>query len=452
MRRGLPALLVLVAACSSPAVDLDVSTSVLDIATTSTTTVATTTASPVVPTTRDPRPEPVRPDVATVVPIRPVLISDDDGSGLAEVTADQIVEWVNKANDVFEPARFGFSFDPNEPIATYRDTLLTDFADSDGLALLARIERGNEAASDYPDELVVFFNRGPVSEEVGSYHLNFVMMGDRETAMLCDAPDPGLLAHRIGLHLALPHTFAALHDSLSEAADTLADALQNPEGFDGDGFDDTLPDPGVYDGLQCSPESSLRVGGLDFELPRENIMSHYQERSALTLDQAERARWMLELRRANGMAVPSNTQAGDAIEAEEALVATRGRCGLGSLQSMSDFVGYQWFGSDQLLQPSEEGCTLDFELTVPEGGRYELIALATRSPESGAVDISVEGERFRFEDLYAPVVVATGPLLVGETSLEPGTVLVSLTVVGTNARSSGSSVGVDGFILRRLDP
>ncbi len=155
---------------------------------------------------------------------------------------------------------------------------------------------------------------------------------------------------------------------------------------------------------------------------------------------------------ANGMAVQSNTVTQDAIEAEDALIGTSGPCGFASIESMQPWVGYQWVDADQLLVPSQEDCVIEFELPVAEAGRYELVALATRAPGYGAVEVAVDEERFSLEDLYAPVVMATGPLSVGETTLQAGTVRVSVEVVGSNTQSSGSSIGIDGFLLRRLDP
>lgn len=90
---------------------------------------------------------------------------------------------------------------------------------------------------------------------------------------------------------------------------------------------------------------------------------------------------------------------------------------------------------------------LDFEIPVPEAGTYGLVALATRSPQYGAVEFLVDGEPFTFEDLYAPLVVASGPILLGESTLGPGTITITVEVVGINTRSTDSSVGLDGFAL-----
>lgn len=454
MERGLAAFLILLGACSSTGVDLDVSTSVLDVATTTTeaTTSTTSTTPAQTTTTIDTALEPILPDVATVVPIRPILLADDAGTRRADTTPEHLAAWVRSANGIFERAGIGFSYDPGEEMVLVEDTLLNGMTWSEAPGFVERVLRANEVAARYPGELVVMFKKGPMEGEPGSPHLNFVMMGEWADDSLCGEPDVGLLAHEIGRYLALPHTFTSIHPSVADAADTLADATQDPNAFDGDGFADTPPDPGVYEEHQCASEETVRIGGLEFELPRTNIMSHYQERSELSLQQAERARWMMSLRLANGMAVPSNTVTGGVIEAEDALIGTMGPCGFASIEGMQRLVGYQWVDADQLLVRSEEDCVIEFDLPVAAAGRYELIVLATRAPSYGAVELAVDEEPFSLEDLYAPIVVATGPVSVGETTLEAGTVRVRVEVVGSNTESSGGSVGIDGFLLRQLDP
>ena len=115
MRRVLPGLLLVAVACTSGTVDLDVSTSVIDIPTTTTTAQLsrTTTTAPLLPsTTIDEGLQPIVPDVAQVVPIRPVLLSDDSGQARAEVDPDRLVTWIVEANQVYASARIGFSYDP----------------------------------------------------------------------------------------------------------------------------------------------------------------------------------------------------------------------------------------------------------------------------------------------------------------------------------------------------
>ena len=446
---GLVLLVGFVAACESDTIDLDVSTSVLDIETTTTSTepppTTTTTQPPT--TTTDPGPQPIVPDVARVVPLRPVLLSNDDGSGASVVSSEEIIEWVVAANEAFAPARIGFSYDPRVEIETIRDTLVNGLAGPGSPRWVDRVVRANELAARYPGEIVVFFRAEPAGPEVGSHHLNFVMMAEWEDELMCGEPDRTALAHRVGLYLGMPHTFSSIHETATDAADTLSDALQDPSVFDGDDFAGTLPDPAVYPEHQCSGDQMVTIGGIELELPRSNLMSHYEERSQLSLAQADRARWTLDLREANQLAAPSNAVVVDTHEAEDVLVATRGPCGLGSVEDMAELVGYQWIEADQLVFPSAENCMLDFEIPVPAEGSYDLVALATRSPQYGAVEFQVDGEPFTLEDLYAPLVVASGPILLGESTLGPGTITITVEIVGTNTRSSGSSVGFDGFAL-----
>lgn len=448
MRRLLAALLIVLAGCTSSTVDLDVSTSVLDLPTTTTTSVvaATTTTEPPATTTTEQGLEPIVPDVASVIPLRPVLLSNDGGGDRARLDPEQMLAWVNEANRVFAPSRIGFSYDPNEAPDEVSSTLVNEMSGPGSAGWTDRVVRANEIAAAFPGELVVFVSGAGSDDEVGSLHLDFVMIREGATD-LCGESDTGLLAHRIGLYLGLPHTYSAVNDSTAEAADALSDALQDVAVFDGDGFGDTLPDPGIHPEHACSGEETVRVGGIEFELPRTNIMSHYPERSQLTLEQADRARWALELRRARQMASPSNIVGADVHEAQDALSGTSGPCGLASVERIDRSIGFHWIGGDHLDVPSEEGCVLEFEIPVPEPGTYDVVALATRAPDHGAVEFMVDGERFALEDLYAPVLVTTGATVVGQTTLDAGSVVIGVDVVGTNARSLGSSAGIDGFAL-----
>lgn len=449
MRRVLPGLLLVAVACTSGTVDLDVSTSVIDIPTTTTTAQLsrTTTTAPLQPsTTIDDGLQPIVPDVAQVVPIRPVLLSDDSGQARAEVDPDRLVTWILAANQVYASARIGFSYDPRDEWDVIADTPANRIGAQDAPGWVDRVLRANAIAESYPGELVVLFSGAGVDEEIGSHHLGFVLMGEPEGELMCESADSLLLAHRIGLYLGLPHTFSTIHESVAEAADTLSDQLQDRSVFDGDGFDDTHPDPGVYAVTQCQGADTLVVGGVSFDLPRDNLMSHYPERSQLTLTQIERVRWGLAQRKANDMAVPVNDLDGHR-EAEVALSATAGPCGLGSVESLVELVGYQWVEADHLVFPSSEGCRLEFTIEVTEPGTYEVLATATRGPSHGAVEFLVDGEPFILEDLYAPLVIATGPLSLGTTTLEAGSVVIGIQVVGSNTLSSASSIAIDGFAL-----
>lgn len=450
MRRVVPGVLLVAVACTSSTVDLNVSTSVIDIPTTTSTAEVlrstTTTAPRQSTTTLDEGLQPIVPDAARVVPIRPVLLADDSGANPGSLDPSEIAEWVSRANEAFAPARIGFSYDPGAPFDVVTDSVVNGIEGPESAGWSEIVVRANAIASRYPGELVVLSSGLERDNEIGSHHLDFVLLGDKRTELMCGNPDPLLLAHRIGLYFGLPHTFAAIHESVAEAADTLSDQQQDPAAFDGDSFDDTLPDPGLYPLSQCDERRSMTIGGVDFELPRDNLMSHFSERFEITLSQVDRVRWMFDLRRANGMAVSVNAVV-DHQEAESTLSATSGPCGLGAVESLLQYVGYQWVEADHLVFPSSEGCRLEFTIDVTEPGTYEVVASGTRGPSHGAVEFLVDGEAFLLEDLYAPLVMATGPLSLGTTTLEAGSVVVGIQVVGSNTLSSASSVAIDGFAL-----
>lgn len=450
MGRGLICLLLVVTACSQVGVDLEVSTSVIDIPTTSTSAPLVsppTSTRPATTTTVGDAVQPVIPDAANVVPLRFVPLADDDGGRQATIDPAAVADWVIRANEIFAPARIGFSYDPGEDVEVVTDTLLNEMKGSSSPGWEQRVARANDVVARYPGEAVVLVTGVAGLAEFGSSYVDFLVVGEPDAETLCGVSDPTALAHRLGLYLGLPHTFASIFESTSEAADALSDALQSETVFDGDSFASTLPDPGVYAEYQCEDVDSVRIGGLQFELPRTNLMSHFPERAEITLSQADRVRWFLELRRSNGMALPANDVFDQPLQAQDLLSATAGPCGLGALELLGGEMAVLWIGSDQLVFPAGEGCRLEFTVPVPEAGSYELWAMSARGPAYGAIELLVGDERSRLEDLYAPVMVPTGALSLGQVTLDADVVVISVEVIGANALSSGASVPIDGFAL-----
>ena len=164
--------------------------------------------------------------------------------------------------------------------------------------------------------------------------------------------------------------------------------------FDGDGFGDTPPDPSIRS-LECDRRQEITLGGIAFRLPRQNIMSYYDERAGLSPLQIRRVRWVLDARSAGGMALPRNTAARDPIEAEslEVLAEEGART---SVQRMSGFGVEQWSDEAQL-----------------------------------------------FIDLYAPMVLPSGAIPLGSETLERGAHRLTFTSVGKSDASLGFRFGID---------
>jgi hypothetical protein len=141
----------------------------------------------------------------------------------------------------------------------------------------------NAVAAQYANKITVFFRFGPDAGPTGggfsSNSYNFVVMPGFSVTQVCGHQNLGLLAHELGHYMGLSHTFPLDgFDSVAEAQTYFDNNGNNPQSFDGDGLADTLPDPNVgTEVFQCRHTTSLTLNGYQFILPRNNIMSYYDE-------------------------------------------------------------------------------------------------------------------------------------------------------------------------------
>ncbi len=104
--------------------------------------------------------------------------------------------------------------------------------------------------------------------------------------------------------MGLSHTFAREFASVQEAESFFIANGNNPAVFDGDGLSDTPPDPYVnISQVQCQvTTTSLSLNGTQFILPRNNIMSYYDDPAkTITPQQVQIVRQTLEARVQRGL-------------------------------------------------------------------------------------------------------------------------------------------------------
>ncbi len=144
------------------------------------------------------------------------------------------------------------------------------------------------------------------------------------------------------------------------------------------------------------------------------------------------------------------------IEAESLIDRARVTGGSLRVQDMSTFKGI-WGGNAQLWWvEASPGDRLILPLEVPGNGTYDLAGFFTRARDYGIIQIHVNGQPVgELVDGYAPSVEPTDRISFGRVTLKKGVNEVMIELVGKDVRSAGYSggylVGVDGFLLRKMD-
>lgn len=383
------------------------------------------------------------------VPLQVVAVSDDDGRRPARITTEEFNRWVKFTNGVFREAGIQFGFNARTDSAQIRSTVLNNMTGVQDSNWASTKSLANEFAWKYPGRLVVFVRHGPGARASGggfSWHdYDFVVMGSFSAMNHCKHPHFDALAHEIGHYLGLPHTFAGNpFVDIDTAKRHFVDHGSDPGIFDGDGFADTLPDPAIRP-LECERIANLNLAGHEFQLPRKNIMSYYDERDSLTPMQIKRARWVLDRRIRFQMRMTVNRPGRAVLEAESLHVVGAEQAKT-AVQDMDGFGVGNWSGGRQLFCDSQDGATLTLEVPVSKSGRQEIALFATLAPDFGVVQIAVDGKPLgESVDLYAPIVTATGPIILPKIDLAVGKHRLTLTVGGKNQRSIGHRLGIDAL-------
>ena len=121
-----------------------------------------------------------------------------------------------------------------------------------------------------------------------------------------------------------------------------------------------------------------------------------------------------------------------AIEGEMMMVLAQ-TAGTAQAQDMSSYSG-QWSGNSQLWwSGAQPGDTLDLALAVTNTGNYRLTVALTKARDYGIVQLYLDGQALGSPiDLYNPLVVTAGPMLMGAYQLTAGQHTLRSQIVGAN--------------------
>lgn len=386
------------------------------------------------------------------VHIQIIRVSDDDGQNLANVSVDEVIKLVNRANEIFAPASIRFIFDPQQDVDYMQSTVIANMLGKDDLRWREEMDVADSIAAKYPDKLVVFVRQEPVEETAGRgnffwWDYNFAVLplhGDD----ICGNEDDTRLAHEIGHYLGLGNTFTEQFVSVEAAEDAYNRSGYDLNSFDGDSFTDTPPDLAVMGAeYQCGVQEALSISNTSVPITRGNLMSTYYPRSMLTTEQITRARYMLAKRYSNGMVMPSNRDLKYGFELENATILEH-RWSSSSVMDMTPYSARNWSAGKQLHVVAGYGSGLVIEFSVDQDGVYLMKLYATQSPDYGVLEVDVDDILVNdYVDLYAPFTYASGPIGLGPYYLTEGTHQMLFKVTKKNDLSSGYNFGLDAITL-----
>jgi len=123
-------------------------------------------------------------------------------------------------------------------------------------------------------------------------------------------------------------------------------------------------------------------------------------------------------------------------------------------QRMAPFGAGNWSEGRQLFCRSQAGPqSVRVRLQVEQGGLQRLELYATRAPDYGILEVTLDGVPLGGAyDAWAPAVLASGAIPLGEVRLEAGSHELTFVTRAKNAASTGFHLGVDALVMLLVDP
>lgn len=408
-------------------------------------------------------PRPTGPISTISMGVQAHFVSDDDGSrrtrrGTGEEAAADVATWVDKMNSIYSVANLHFDFDSSANSSDWGDvqnTLINSLSGS-GSDWGAQKAAANLKASETPERMSFFFRWGTGSGRTGGgfswSDYDFVAMPEFNSTGLCGHQNKVLLAHEAGHYLGLAHTFARGFDSVDDAEAYYISHGRDPSVFDGDGREDTPPDP-YSGGTACNQSiTSLTLDGDEFPLPRRNVMSYYDsdehpEGGTLSSSQAWTVRSSVLMRTGQSL---TNLVSGNAEEPQEGEGFNK-QVTSGSFfnQGMGSFHG-KWSDNSQMFwKNGGVGDELSFNFNAPSDGLFNVYASFTAAKDYGIFDHVINGQTSSSSiDLYSTSVIPTGLVDLGVFDLSAGSNEWIAEITGSNPNAnSGNGYGLDFLML-----
>lgn len=367
--------------------------------------------------------------------------ANDDGSFPCDITEEDIHRMVTWMNRIYEPARLRFLWDPALDLVDLPNTVLNSAGTFGEESKEVQDSHWREVALEeakitvaHPNKVLIYCRYGRPGVVAGGGYSGGSSSGIAITSMRTTNAGYRMLAHEMGHYLGLPHTFIPF--SWSEAKNKLAASHNDPSVFEGDGFSDTVPDPGV-DMPFNFPVKDIHLNGIALPVPYGNIMSYmnWDEHDWMSPQQGRAARDWFVARKRFGINWPPNIFPEGTIWEGEAIESKGSNGVVAVVQEMKGFGAYRWSNESQILARLPKQGWLRFQIRSEEAAKGNLYGYFTVAQNYGVFSISCNGRSLKKDlDLQAPCVAPSGKIRLGEIELKKGLNTVNFKLTGGEGR------------------
>lgn len=120
-------------------------------------------------------------------------------------------------------------------------------------------------------------------------------------------------------------------------------------------------------------------------------------------------------------------------------------------QNMAGFPDGMWSGAKQLVfYGGRLGDKVSLVLDGLMPGKYEVGYYLTMASDYGIVAVSLDENEAIRTDCYFPSVINSGYIPLGRT-VSDGKVILNITLVGSNPKSTGTMFGIDCIVLKKME-
>jgi hypothetical protein len=386
------------------------------------------------------------------VHIQIVRVSRDDGSEMANVSPDDILQQLNNANEILAASSIRFVFDPQTDVDIVQSTVIATMLSEGDQNWQVGMLKADSLAKKYTNKVTIFVRENPVYEPTASDHFfwwnyNFGLIS-LSNAEICGKTDTTILLHAIGHYLGLGNTYAQVFPDAASAESAYIENGLDSTKFDGDDFSDTTPDIFIdQPEFVCGTDSTLSLANASIPIDRGNVMSGYYPRTSFTPLQISRMRYTLALKQRLGMIMPTNSGIKNPIELETTTIYQANWVAT-EVKDLSMYNPRDFSGGKGLCALAGYGSSLFISFSVDKTGIFDLNFYGVQTPDGATIEVDVDDVLVNdYINLYGPFIYPSGKIGMGTYYLTEGSHLMEFKVIKMDPLSSGYNFCLDAFTV-----